>query len=296
MTSFHRSPARGFTLIEAVVVITITAIVAGMVSIFIRVPVLNYIGSAARAELTDTADLAMRRLARDVRLALPNSIRTSIDAAGNQYLELLLTKTGGRYLAENEGNAVGLPPLSFTDPIRTTFNVLGRPLGNLPAKQAIVPGDYIVVYNLGPGLAPADAYADGDPCANCNRGTVEAVTGDNIKMTSNPFAAQTPTLESPGKRFQVVSTPVTYVWNKSAKTITRYWNYAIRSNQPDSAAEIAALSTKALLAQKVSNCVFSYDTLLGGSSALLSIRLVLTDPAGAGNVELFQQVHVDNTP
>ena len=54
----------GFTLIEAIMVITITGILAAIVAVFIRTPVDGYIDSVARAELTDAADTALRRIAR----------------------------------------------------------------------------------------------------------------------------------------------------------------------------------------------------------------------------------------
>ena len=52
--------------------------------------------SARRAALTDTADTAVRRMARDIRKALPNSIRQTSD----QCVEFIPTKTGGRYRVE----------------------------------------------------------------------------------------------------------------------------------------------------------------------------------------------------
>ena len=64
----------GFTLIEAIVVIVITGIIASMVAVFIRTPVDGYLDAERRAGLTDIADTAVRRMARDIRLALPNSV------------------------------------------------------------------------------------------------------------------------------------------------------------------------------------------------------------------------------
>ncbi len=49
---------RGFTLIEAVMVIAITGIVAAMVAIFIRTPIQGYFDLERRVEMTDTADTA----------------------------------------------------------------------------------------------------------------------------------------------------------------------------------------------------------------------------------------------
>ena len=99
-----RYQQQGFTLAEAVIVIVITGIISAIVAVFIVRPVEGYTQAVARAETTDVADTAMRRIARDVRLALPNSIRVSAD---QRSLELLLTKTGGRYLAEEDMQATG---------------------------------------------------------------------------------------------------------------------------------------------------------------------------------------------
>ena len=73
------SCARGFTLLEAVLVIVITGIIAAIVAVFIKLPVDSYLDSARRAELTDVADTAVRRMARDIHLALPNSVRNPGD-------------------------------------------------------------------------------------------------------------------------------------------------------------------------------------------------------------------------
>ena len=89
---------RGFTLVEMIVVIVITGIIGGVVAMFIRAPVQGYMDSARRAEMTDIADTALRRMARDIRTAVPNSVRIPV-AAGSTYIEFLPTKAGGRYRA-----------------------------------------------------------------------------------------------------------------------------------------------------------------------------------------------------
>lgn len=289
------APARiqqGFTLIEAVIVIVITAIIGAVVAVFIRLPVQGYIDSVARAELTDVADTSLRRMTRDLRLALPNSIRISADG---RYLELLLTKTGGRYLAEEDNQgAAGI--LNFNDATDVDFTVVGT----MPAApNAIVTGDSIVVYNL--GIGAADAYA-----AGTNRATVSTVAGNSITLASNPFATQNPPLMSPTRRFQVVSTPVTYFCDGAAAggsgQLIRYWDYAIQPAQPTSAAALATglppVSPKnALLATNVQDCRFDYASLANTHSGLVGLTITLTNPNGnAGTVVLFHQAHVSNTP
>jgi prepilin-type N-terminal cleavage/methylation domain-containing protein len=77
----HLRSQRGFTLVEAIIVMVLTGVLAGVMVLFIRQPVQNYVDAAGRAGLTDTADLALRRMARELRSALPNSIRTTFTMA-----------------------------------------------------------------------------------------------------------------------------------------------------------------------------------------------------------------------
>src|SRR3954467_5063021 len=84
--------ARGFSLLEAITVITIVGVIAAMVTVFMGRPIDGYFASTARASMADIADTALRRIGRDVRLALPNSVRVS---GSGFFLELLPIKTGG---------------------------------------------------------------------------------------------------------------------------------------------------------------------------------------------------------
>lgn len=294
---------RGFTLVEMIVVIVLVGIVAGMSAVFLRLPISGYVDSVARADITDTGDFALRRIARDVRLALPNSLRVATDASGNQYLEMLLTRTGGRYLAIEDNPTASGHILSFTNSAATTFDIVGpAPSG----PQTIQIGDSIVVYNLGPGIAPSDAYAV--PATNSAAVTSITTSGGvtTIGMASNPFASQSTPMPSPYHRFQDVIGPVTYRWDSVANTITRYWNYKLSATQPTSLIALSA-GANALLANGVTNpcsstgsvCVFNYSSTQQ-TNALLEVSINLSAPSSntgkGGTIGLFQQVHVDNTP
>ena len=58
--AMRNNSCAGFTLVEAIMVIVITGILAGMVAVFIKAPVDGYVDSVRRAELTDAADTALR--------------------------------------------------------------------------------------------------------------------------------------------------------------------------------------------------------------------------------------------
>lgn len=299
-----RPRQRGFTLIEAIVVMVITAIIGGMVAVFIRMPVQGYVDMVARAELTDLADTTLRRMKRDIRLALPNSVRVT-NVGAIQYVEFLLTKAGGRYLDEDD-NVIeaGATVLDWNNVANCGFTVVGGAAVMPTGKQTILAKDYLVIYNLGEGQTPANAY---DCSVSCNRAVIQNVAGTLITLAANPFAPQNPQLPSPGKRFQVVTSAVTYVCDPGQRTLTRYWNYNITPAQPTTVALLTTAdpnkaptvtaASSALLANNVSSCSFDYLNLANTHSGLIGLRLAFENlGSNSGVVTLVQQVHVDNTP
>ena len=87
---------RGMTLIELVVTITVGSIVAGFMSMFITLPMNAYSAQTRRATLVDSADGALRYMARDLSSALPNSVRTGVSGTVSA-VELLASIDGARY-------------------------------------------------------------------------------------------------------------------------------------------------------------------------------------------------------
>lgn len=284
-TSRHYPRQHGFTLVEAVAVIVITAVVATMMTAFINVPVNTYLESIKRAEDSDMADHALRRMSRDLRLALPNSIR--VTGTSIEYLE---TRVGLRYLAEDDIDTPGGGSyLNWNDASKRTFTVVG---GVPSDRTAPVAGDYVVVYNLGQGQEPGNAY---DCSATCNRAQIASLTTGTITLASNVFAAQTTAgvpLMSPAKRFQVVSTPVTWRCDTTTGRLIRHWGYAMTAVQ--NAVPIGGSS--ALLAENVYSCDFKYTALSSQHSGLIGITLGVRPKGGTQTINLVHQVHVDNTP
>ncbi len=282
----------GFTLVEAVLVIVLVGILSATVAVFIRMPVQGYADTVARAEVSNEADIALRRMARELRLALPNSIRVNGDGSA---IEFLLSKTGGRYLAAEDGVS-GFNDLDFLDPTDTAVTVVGA-LG-----QQVDVGDYFVVYNLGSGFAPSDAWQFSSSNRNIARITTAVAAGTEsatLRLADNPFATQNPPMPSPGQRFQIVSGPVTFACARAADgnlTLTRWWNYPIAASQ---AAVAPASGQQATMARRLGACagLFFYSSADTQHSALVNISLGL-QPKNATQtpVRLVHQVHVDNTP
>ncbi|MBY0267454.1 MAG: prepilin-type N-terminal cleavage/methylation domain-containing protein [Burkholderiales bacterium] len=263
----------GLTLVELVVTIVVTAIIAAGVALFIQRPVEGYIDAARRAGLTDEADTALRRITRDLRTALPNSIR--VDGTG-KFVEFIETTDGGRYRAEPDSGGAG-DILDFTA-ADTSFDVIG------PAPT-LATGNQIVVYNLNSTGTTSNAYA-GD-----NRTTLSSTAAPPVAITSKLFPES-----SPARRFHVVSGPVTY--GCTGGQLIRYWGYGYNNPQvaPPAGGSSAVLAGNV----DVANCSFVYTAgSISERTGTVSIVLVLTRGGGAGTpevVRLFQQAQVSNAP
>jgi MSHA biogenesis protein MshO len=265
----------GFSLIELIVVIAVVGILAGIVAVFIRSPLEGYMATSRRAELSDTADGALQRIARDVRRALPNSLRVT-QVGDVQYLEYLPIADGGRYRAEAAGDGSG-DILDFTSGTDASFDVLGNTV-------AAASGQYLVLYNLGLDSA-TDAW-QGD-----NRRAVTS-TGDVSNLAFTASGDPLP-LESPNRRFFLVDAPVSYVCDPAAGTLRRYAGYgAPTAAQPTSFGS----GSNALLAQRVKACSFIYAA--GASQRLgqltLWLQLENSDGDNAEQVSLYREVVVNN--
>ena len=271
----------GFTLLEAVLVIALTGIVAAMVGVFIRHPVEAYIDQARRAELSDTADLALRRIAREVARALPNSVR--VDPSGLM-LEFVPVNASGRYRAAPAADGSG-DFLDFDNPADHSFEVLGPPVD-------VAAGSLLVVYNL--GIPGADVYAGESRRALTSSGAALASLSYTVGATQLPF-------RSPGNRFQIVAAPVSYACIPGVGgtgALRRYSGYSIQNAQPvdTAAAPLAALAGRdnSLLADKVEACAFAFGS--GPTARIGVVSLHLTLASGGERLALVHQVHVDNSP
>lgn len=260
----------GFTLIEAIIVIVITGIVATFAALFIRLPVQGYVDTAERIALADAADTALGRINRELRLALPNTVRVLDGGAG---LQFVLTKAGGRYVDVNDAPPATILPLRF-DKTSTQFDIVGpAPTG----RAAILAGDLLVINNT--GATPAYVYADNRD----NLAGIASIAGSRVTLTANALGTQSP----PPYRFRIAAGTVTYTC--ASGQLLRHFIRAI----PTPAAP--AIGPSNMVADRA-QCAFASVALpTQAGTALVSASLRLASASGE-TISLVRSTQVENLP
>lgn len=264
------SRAHGFTLVELVVAVTISAIVMVFVSMFIAAPLGAYEAQSRRAALVAGPSDAWPRLEADLRTALPNSIRWRRNGAFVA-LEMLPVVDVARYMTPAGG--------SFT--VAGTTNGAFRGI-TLPFDSIVAGQPYYLSVN---NTDPVSAYSlTGSMSAAGARIQIAAAAlpGEaSVTVTPAPvFAAN-----SPRHRVYLVSGPVTYLCDETPAqgTLRRYAGYTLAAahTSRDSPAELnAAGASSTLVARGLTACNFAVSAASATTSQTVATRLTSTATNG----------------
>jgi MSHA biogenesis protein MshO len=283
--------SRGFTLLEMVMAIVILAIIGATLGMFI-VPAVNaHQAMERRAELIDSAEIALRRMARDIRLALPNSVRITSNASGFT-LEMIPTIDGGRYCNGdadcNDSLSIGAADTVFdilgcfrnstftTSPGSGYRLVVGDSTGAVYSGSSVItPASTTMALSIWPGTGTTPTLC----------GSVSGTLNSDNRHRVTLSAAQTFPNTSPRQRVFVVKTAVAYICSIAAGTLTLYDGYVIGA--------LPTTVAGALVTDKVSACSVTSNTGQVQATGLVTLSLALVN-AGE-TVTLMHQAQVDNS-
>lgn len=274
---------RGFTLMELITVIVLLGILASGAGLLVTKPIEAYNDQLRRQQLVDQGEMALRQIARDIRRALPNSVRVSGTA-----IEMVNTSGGARYRDEVGGAYMADTDwLDFTT-ADTDFNLLGRLNGSLSS------GDRLVIYNTAPDDIYQDVFANSSPGIVTTNLTAIALTPgteDHIELSPAFQFSQ----QSPGQRMFVIDGPISYICDTGAGTLIRYDNYSYQLTQETSGSVLLAAGAESgRVVSQLSSCSFNYDAGSAQRGGMVTLEIVLDD-AGE-QISLLHQVHVVNVP
>lgn len=275
-TRLRGKSSGGFTLVELILVIVILGVLGALGAGILLQPFKAFQDQSRRAALVAEADLTLAYMARELRMALPNSVRVS-----GQYIEFIPTVDGGRYRVA-ESNDLDNPgdPLRFDQP-DSSFDVIGglSAWGEPGGPKA---GDYVVVFNThATDNTPTNAYR-GD-----NRQAVSGYNTTTHTITLN--AARQFPAGSSSHRFDIApaSGPVTYYCHGGR--LYRHSDYGFQFTQATN-----FTTQGAVLADNVSLCEFAYQPGTGTRSGVASLRLAMT--RDGETISLLYQVQIINAP
>lgn len=256
----------GFTLVELVMVIALAGVVAVLIGTVLSRPLQGFVDQSRRAELVDKASLALNRMARDVRLAVPNSL-----TAGPSQIRMLSIAAAGRYRA-NQPDAVGprLDPPQCTQAGATCSIDILSPI--TPAASSAA--HWLVIYNTD----VSELGAASSPSVISPKVFTWAAGSLSASLQNFRFK-----YASPQHRFYLASEVVGYRCDGSGKL----WR-SVSANLDGSS------PVEALVVDSVSGCAFTYDPGTSTRGGLVTLRLALAEDGET--ITLLQQVHVDNAP
>jgi MSHA biogenesis protein MshO len=270
-----RNPQQGFTLIEVIMVVVLIGIIAGVLAPFITQSVTAYSDTQSRSELVAKGRLALERLNREIRQAVPNSL----EVVGNG-IQFLTTRTGGRLVAidDNFGLTFLVPPRRFIKGVnRTRLYAVGTGL----AFQA---NDQLVIGNT----SPADLKGNTTIVALTAIDATQLVPDGTTQGQILRFGNMTFANDSPGRHFQIADAVHEICPNGGALNWRRTANFVGYDNACD------ALATDPTLVDGVTTSTFTYNPGTPESSGVLRVDLQLSD--GTETIRLYHEIQVRNTP
>ena len=296
-TTYKRT-LRGFSLVELIVVIVVTGIIAATLTSFLKPAMDSYVNTRYRADMSYQSDMALRRMLRDVRRAVPNSLRVPT----SHCFELVPAVAGGRYRmgpdAVND-SSVGCTPTNpanscaaWVDPSQKT--TIFDSLSTLQTVPAV--GDWVVINNQNGN----DVYT------GVNRSTITAISTPASTQGKHRITISSLQVSAgyTGGRFLTVSNSeqsVFYICSGATGVdsrgdgagtlyrVVRPFNAAYPSACPSTAGA-------AVVATNVKSCSFIYDPNQGATlqSGFLWMDLQLSRNNEAAHLAVG--AHVMNVP
>ena len=263
--------ARGFTLVELIMTLTIAGVLATGVVGYIDLSMQGYVDSVARQRMAATMVVASEKMTRELRESLPNSIRVggNSDSADN-CIEFIPILVGVQYS--------DIP----LDTAATSFSASAHTIA-APVSA------YVTVYPIDTN----DIYQPSDSVpASMTAARATFPVGTNA-ITVSLGAAHSFLADSPARRAYGVDTPVTYCQPPGSARLYRYSGYGFNA----AAVLPPTGGTRAVVADELSMTspiVFSYAAATQGRSAVVGFELTAADQDA--DMVLAQEVQVRNVP
>lgn len=245
MLFFQMKKQHGFSLIEMVMVIVLLGILATGVSTFLKFGSQIYVEANERDHLISTARFAIERLNRELRTALPNSVRVNSNLTGTkQCIEYTPVIISSSYAD------IPVPPEIASDKIRViAFDDTNYATNLRVSVYALNSGE---IYGGGNKIVALKASAIID----------KSVNPWVITLASPHLFPQ----ESPTNRLFFIDTPVSYCLEN--QQLLRYKNYSYNADN-------TPIGSSALMAEFLLNVSTNIPFRVSGATQVRNATVLI---------------------
>ena len=264
---FDASPSslkqRGVTLIELILVIVLIGVLGVGVTRFITASVEGYVDTATRQQLAGSAVTAAERMSREIRNALPSSIRINAAQSCVEFIPVMYAS-----------NYVSVP----TTLAANSFQAVGGLTSGLTGRISVYPISVTTLYD--PGIDTAITSLDATYPAG--GGEVTITLGGNHQFPT----------DSPQRRFFLTSQPVAFC--QVGARIYRFANYGF--NDPASLPPSTDTTDGDVLLTGLAtgSVVFDYNPASLVRNAVVNFTYTLQRKGESYSLE--QEVNIRNVP
>ncbi len=265
--------ASGFTLMELIIVIIIMGVMAVGIAGFIKLSTQTYLNVTERDELLANARFAVERLNREVRNALPNSMRTANNVITN-CLEFVPITTSTVY------TQIAVAP----EPVTNTIAVIPFKMSDSVDYNCNDCGDVVIVYPLD----NSEVYQDHSDTAG-KAFEIEsylAINRSEIKLKQTAVFTE----DSPTNRAYIVNSPVSYCLNGGR--LTRYVGYGFSGVQPLP----PSTGSNSLMAEGLDFASSNFTVVEASLQRNAVVQIKLNFTRDGEQVVFDNAIHINNIP
>ena len=282
----------GFTLVEIIIVISIMGIIGGLSSMIIGRSLDSYAALERRTDLQTSIRLAVERISRELRHALPHSIcvhdGTNCVGSAENRLYFIPVRESGRY-QDRPGTYTAPPPiqrerLPVSPQSDDRFDVLSTNGSNRLDAES---GNWVVIYNINNTdiyTAPNNIRNQINTIVQKDINNTAATTDDidQIQFTGNQSFSN----HSPTRRFHIIENNNVTLFYLDG---TNLYRDTTTFSSPNTQTE-----TPRLLMENVQACTFTYTP--GSQQRAGLLRIDITISIQGEQIQVIHNAHVYNTP
>lgn len=259
----------GFTLIELILVILVLAIVSTSITSFVQHGIGIYQDTAGRDKQISDSRFVIERITREIREALPNSVRVTADGQCVEFIPIL-----------DSSSYVDIPVLPDGASNTVTVVVSDRNVTDNAAKIVVYPSTTAHVYAASNALSGVvfDVASYGTVTAN-----VRDITLDNTVLFND---------DSPTARYFIIKDSVAYCQGGD-NTIKRYQGHALTPIQASPPSGVGVMGI--LMAERQTNSApftLLSATLMRNAMVQMDFSFQYSDES----LRLINEVHIANVP